>query len=292
MSAEPALFASVNGRLVPESEAQVSVFDRGFLYGDTLYETLRTEGSAPVFFAEHWRRLRRSAELAAYDLDWEEARARAGAQVIRELAAKNRAEPARVRLTLSRGQGDPDQIDGFTPTWVVSARPLRVLPESTYEAGVAAILAGVRRNSRRALDPEIKSGNYLNNLFARREARLAGAVEGVMRNEHGHLAEGASSNLFWVRGGVIETPALSVGILHGVTRAKVLELAADLAPVQEVQVDADRLNDAEEIFLTSTTWEVLAVTRWNGNRVGSGRAGSLALRLRQGLRALYPGEQA
>jgi branched-chain amino acid aminotransferase len=164
------------------------------------------------------------------------------------------------------------------------------------------VLVGISRNAASSLNPEMKSGNFLNNLLARREARLRGAMEGIMLSPGGVLAEGATSNLFWIRGGTLETPALSVGILHGVTRAKVLEIACaahlalptsglaipGLRELREVEAPPARLREADEIFLTSTSLEVFPITRWEGSPVGSGRRGPIARSLRQRLQALYP----
>lgn len=284
-------YAWLNGAFLPERDARISIFDRGFLYGDTLYETLRTHRGRVVFWSEHARRLARSCELAHFEIDLARYDLRA---VSEELARRNGLEPARIRITLSRGSGDPDQIDGFETTWVTSARPLTPPTEERYRLGVRALIVTVRRTPSNTLDPEIKSGNYLLNLLARREARLLGATEGIMLNGEGFVAEGASSNLFWVRGGRLETPRTSVGILHGVTRKKVLELAATRMPVEEVEAPPERLDDATEIFLTSTSWEALPITNWNG-RVVAPEGGPVAHWLRAELHRLYdsdPGQEA
>lgn len=279
------MLAYLNGEFVPEEAAVVSVFDRGFLYGDTIYETMRAHHGRLLFWGEHEARLRRSLELAFFECDPHD---RPLAGIAEELLRANRISTGVVRVTISRGIADRDQITGYPHTWVVTARPLKERTEDEYEAGVPAILASVRRNAVGSLDPEMKAGNWLNNLLARREARLAGAVEGVMLSVEGWLAEGASSNLFWLRDGALETPSAEVGILRGVTRSKLLELSRGLIEVREVMAGPERLVGAEEIFLTSTTWEVLPVTRWNGETVGEGLSGALARELRIRLRALYP----
>jgi branched-chain amino acid aminotransferase len=188
-------------------------------------------------------------------------------------------------------------VSGFHHTWVVTARPFQAVPAAQYERGAAAVLVGVSRNSRGALNPEIKSGNFLNNLLARREARLRGADEGIMLSPDGLLAEGSMSNLFWVRRGVLETPPVSVGILPGVTRGKILEIAMGgpiegLLSCREVAAGPERLDQAEEILLTSTSLDVLAISSWEGRPVGRGQRGPVARELCQRLRMLYPGAGA
>jgi branched-chain amino acid aminotransferase len=257
----------------------------------------------PLFWKEHRQRLLRSCELARFDTNWGDVDP---PRIIAELLRRNALRQARIRVTISRGLGDPDQVDGFHHTWVVTARPFNPLPESRYEEGVRAVLVGITRNATGAIDPEIKSGNLLNSLLARREALLRGAAEGIMLNQRGMLAEGALANLFWLCGGILETPSPSSGILRGVTRGKVLALARAatghgeggedlpgqpiprLREVREVDSPPERLREAEEVFLTGTSIEVLPVTSWEDRTVGSGRGGPVARELRARLRRLYP----
>jgi len=274
----------LNGEFLERDQAQVSVFDRGFLYGDTVYETLRTHKGRPIFWDDHLRRLRRSCELVHFEIEWEATRLESA---VSELLHRNRLGEARVRITVSRGLGDLDQLKDFVPTWVITAAPLIVPPDASYQRGVEAVLVEARISD----NAEAKSGNYLNNLLARREARLRGAFEGIMCNGVGHLAEGASCNLFWVLDDRLETPAATVGLLKGVTRAKLIEIARDepsVAEVREVEIGPEGLEGADEIFLTNTTWEVLPVTRWEGRPVGTGAPGPTSRLLRRRLRSLYP----
>lgn len=276
----------VKGVYVPEEEARVSVADRGFLFGDSIYETVRSLGGRILFWDDHADRLRHSGEMLEipvspepYDL----------LTVLRQLLRRNGLEDARLRIVVTRGVGGPDQLDGFEPTWVVLVEPFATLSDNEYESGAAAVLVTVTRHSRASLDPEIKSSNLLNNLLARRQARRQGAAEGIMLNSEGLLAEGAHSNLFWVsKEGVLCTPSRGVGILPGVTRHKVLGIADSLSiPTEEVEAFPEQLLEAVEIILTSTSWEVLAVTTYNGEPVGNGRQGKVARSLHQGLRDLY-----
>ncbi len=276
----------VQGSYLAEEESRVSVLDRGFLYGDSVYETMRIVQGRILFFEEHRERLQRSAERLGieivnpeYDL----------LEVVTELVRRNRIEEAQVRVIVTRGIGGRDQLAGFRPTWIVEIESFVPMPEEQYRAGVGAVLVSIVRHGVDCLDPAIKSSNLLNTLLARREAIREGATEGIMTNPEGHLAEGAHTNLFWVGPDrTVRTPALSVGILPGVTRQKVIECArAGRIPLEEVACRPEALDDAEEIFLTSTTLEVLAVTIYNGRVVGSAREGETTRCLRQALRRLY-----
>ena len=276
----------LQGEFVSEDEAKVSVLDRGFLYGDSVYETIRAVKGKIVFLKEHVDRLRQSARLLDLDLTPEPYDP---LDLLRELLRRNRLDSASMRIIVSRGCGGRDQLAGFTPTWVVLVEPYDSLPEERYESGVAAVLVSVVRNAIGALNPGIKSSNLLNNVLARREAVRRGAAEGIMLSPEGYLAEGAHTNLFWVAAdGTLRTPAVSVGILAGVTRQKVLEVAESLAIVcEEVAARQTELEDAREIFLTSTKLEVMAVTSLDGRMVGNGHRGETTRRLHERLRRLF-----
>mgnify|MGYP000470231374 CR=1 FL=1 len=200
---------------------------------------------------------------------------------------------ARVRVTVSSGVGDMDTVDVGPPTWVVTARPYVARNEEQYARGISVALTDVRRPSAATLDPAIKSGNSAASLRARRIARRAGADEGILLSGEGWLAEGAVSNLFWIHEGALETPALSLGVLPGITRAKVCALAAQgaagLAAVREVASSPQRIEQATEVFVTNSLWEVLGVARWNGRSVQGGETGSITVALRKALRGMYPG---
>jgi len=262
----------IDGVITDEKAAVVPVLDRGFLYGDSVYEVTRTSGGRPVDLGRHLDRLERSA--AAIGLALPAPATLAGA-VAETLAAAANAE-AYVRIIVTRGGGeiglDPALAD--RPRLVIVVRPL-VLPDpALYDDGVEVALVAVRRNPRRALDPAIKSGNYLNNLLGLREARARGAYECVMLNADGWIVEGSTSNLFVVRGEAVRTPAFTDGLLDGITRGRVLELAraAGIA-ADEAHLGPDDLFRADEVFLTSSLRGVLPVVRVDGARIGGGRPG-------------------
>ncbi len=271
---------------MPEEEARVSVLDRGFLFGDSVYETLRAHRGRILFFRDHMDRLLRSA--SSLEIDLGDAAVRC-LSILRELLRRNACEDARMRIIVTRGTGLAHEQASFTPTWVVTIEPFAEPSDEFYEAGIAAILVHIARHATASLDPAIKSSNLLNNILARREAMKAGAAEGILLSPAGYLAEGAHSNLFWVTPeGKLRTPSRGVGILAGITRQKLIECAPRAGrTVEEVEARAEELDRAGEIFVSSTSWEALSVTRWNGRRVGDGKRGAVARELRMRLRALY-----
>src|SRR5262245_13046246 len=235
------LFASVNGQVVPADEARVSVLDNGFTFGDSAYETIRTYGGRPFEWDRHLRRLRASTGRLGFEIP------QTNAELLERLDAvlARAANPeSYIRLIVSRGVGDIsyhfERVEG--PTVVMVVKPHHSYPESHYAEGVDVALVDIRRNHPRALDPAIKSSNLLNNVLAIRQAQSRGAEEALLLNQEGRLAEGASTNVFVVRQGALLTPPLTAGILAGITREVVLELAASLGlPVREEALGADEL---------------------------------------------------
>jgi branched-chain amino acid aminotransferase len=281
-------FASVNGVITPASEARVSVLDNGFTFGDAVYETLRTYGGRPFALARHFKRLRASAERLGFGLPKSDAEL---ARTLDALLDQARNPESFVRLIVTRGVGDIsyhfDRVKG--PTVVMAVKPFEGFPLSHYTEGIALALVSVRRNHRLALDPAIKSNNLLNNVLAVREAQARGAVEAILLNQEGDVAEGASTNVFVVRDGVTVTPPLGAGILEGITREVVLELAREAGvPAREAAVSPDALRRADEVFITSSTREVMPASSLDGQRVGSGRPGPVTLRLLEAFRAAIP----
>ena len=271
-------FASVDGVITPAPEARVSVLDNGFTFGDAVYETLRTYGGRPFHLDRHLHRLRASAGRLRI------ATGEDAAFVRRLEALLERADNVEsyIRIIVSRGVGEIsyrfDRVHG--PTVVMVVKPYEPLPETCYTAGVPVVLSSFRRNSPRALDPAIKSCNLLNNVLAVQEAQDKGAMEPILLNDTGEVAEGAGSNVFHVEGGTVFTPPLEAGILPGVTRAVVLELCSALGvPFAEEPVAVKDLLSADEAFLTSTLKEVVPVASVDGRPVGTGRPGPLTLRL-------------
>ncbi|RJQ32505.1 MAG: branched-chain-amino-acid transaminase [Peptococcaceae bacterium] len=266
-------FVYLNGDYVPAENAKVSVFDHGFLYGDGVFETMRAYGRRVFMLAEHLERLYRSAAIISLVIPYR----------IEELAAavegtiqRNNLSGAYIRLSISRGVGplgiDPLSCTG--PTVVCMARALAGYPAELYSQGVRAVTVRTRRTPAEALDPAAKTFNFLNNIMAKIEANAAGAYEGIMLNSSGYVAEGTVSNLFLLRRGALLTPAPEAGILPGITRNVVLELAVGQGlKVVETLFGPDELYAAEEMFLTNSSWELLPVVTVDGFPIGGGRPG-------------------
>lgn len=280
------MWVHVNGRLVEETEAQVSVFDRGFLYGDGIFESMRSIGGVVFRLDRHLDRLARSAARIGLERVPGPERIRAA---VRDLLDRNRLAEARVRITVTRGPGRPGDYAGATgdPTVVMYASPFHPLDPADRAQGVAVVLSSVRQVPATVLDPALKSISRLSAVLARREAVARGAFEAILLDTGGFLTEGTVSNLFLLTTGRIRTPpAPGVG-LPGVTREAVLEIAAGAGlPTSEEALPAAALETAEEVFLTNTSWEVLPVTRVDGRPVGTGTPGPVTVRLEEAYRDL------
>lgn len=273
----------LNDRFVKEEQALVSVFDHGFLYGDGVYETIRSYGDKIFMRDQHLSRLRRSADaigLSIPKVDWpallHESMARNG--------VGNERSDAYIRITISRGKGDIGLDPALcpTPTLVVMTQALKSPPPDRYRTGVSLIVAKTRRNLPSALDPQIKATNFLNNIQAKREALAAGVFDSVLLNWEGHVTECTVSNLFFVRSGRLCTPALSCGILEGITRGVILTLARDAGiAVEEGRFNAEALMAANECFLSNTTMEVMPATQLSARPIGDGTPGPVTRRLHQ-----------
>ena len=269
----------IDGEIQDEKSASVPVWDRGFLYGDSVYEVTRTFGGKPFALEEHLERLEKSGEGIGMKLPPRESIRRAVDETLRSGANPE----SYIRIIVTRGAGDIglDPALADKPRLIVIVRPTTGPDPKLVENGVDVAIVGVRRNSPRAIDPSVKSGNYLNNVLALGEAkRRFGAYEAVMCDAEGRLAECSASNIFAVEGGRVLTPALEIGILHGITRQKVLELAAQAGiPTEEAELSPDDLRRADEAFLTSSVRGVLPVVRVDGEPIGSGKPGPVTRKL-------------
>jgi branched-chain amino acid aminotransferase len=271
----------IDGRLVRPEEAVVSVFDRGFLYGDSVYEVLRTHRGVPFQLEAHLTRLEQSAARIAMETPLPLERLREETLTIHQQSGFSESY---LRIVVTRGSGKIglDIALATEPRRIIVAEELsRMLPPpEVYRDGAEVAVVGVRKNLREAVDPAAKTGNYLNSVMALAEARRSGAYEALMLDHQGRLTEGASSNVFLVIAGLLLTPSLEVGILKGVTRTVVLDLAREAGiPALELPLTADTLERAEEVFITSSIREIVPITRVDGRRVGNGRPGRLTERL-------------
>jgi branched-chain amino acid aminotransferase len=278
---------SVNGRITDGRDAVVPVFDHGFLYGEGVYETLRTYNRRPFLFDRHMRRLRASARMIALPLPF--ADGDLAAQIAATMTVANLAGEAYVRVLVTRGVGeltyDPQATP--TPSVVIIVKPqLDPAPEA-YARGVRVVIVDILRNHPGSLNPMIKSNNLMNSALAMQEALRQGAFEGVMRNYRGELSECTTANLFIVRGGAVLTPPLDAGLLPGITREVIFEIGRDRGTdVREQLLRDDDLFAADEAFLTSTTRELVPIVSVGEHTIGTGRPGPVTGRLLEAYRQL------
>jgi branched-chain amino acid aminotransferase len=278
---------NVNGRVFDQDHAVISIFDHGFLYGEGIYETLRTYNGRPFLFDRHMRRLRNSAAMLALPVPMSDAGIAAR---FRDTIDQARLEPdqeAYIRLLITRGIGDLTYDPAATPrpSVVVIVKPHEDLPADVLKRGVSAVLVPIVRNHPDSVSPLIKSNNLLNSALAMQEAVRRGAFEGIMRNYRGELAECSTSNIFIVKNGIAATPPLETGLLPGIIREFLFEVGRDVGiEVREQVLRDDDLFGADEAFLTSTTREVVPIVRVDDRAIGSGTPGRVTMRLLEGFR--------
>jgi len=269
----------LNGRFVTKEEATVSVFDHGYLYGDGIYETMRAYNGTLFLLDRHLDRLSRSANAISLTLPMS---LEDIGKALKETLRVNHLTEAYVRLHFSRGPGEIGLDPALCPepTMVIMARPFKGYPSEHYERGVSVAVVKTRRNHPLALDPSIKGTNFLNNILAKIESIRAGAYEGIMLNWEGFVAEGTICNIFMVKSGTIITPALSIGILEGVTRGLVLHLAdKEHVATLETAFTPHELSTADECFITNSSIEVMPVTIIDGKLIGNGKPGPVTAAL-------------
>jgi len=265
----------LNGKLVPEREARISVFDHGLLYGDGVFEGIRAYNRRVFRLEAHVDRLFRSAK--AIDLKMPMSHAEVCEAVVRTCKA-NRIRDGYVRLVVTRGVGTLGLNPYLCkrPQIFIIAAGIQLYPEELYEQGLAIVTVGTKRNHPEAINPRIKSLNYLNNVLAKIEAINAGVMECVMLNPLGYVAEASGDNIFVVRGKTIITPPTWCGALEGITRAVVMELAPTLGfVVKEDVLTRYDLYVADEVFLTGTAAEIIGVSKIDKRTIGKGRPGKV-----------------
>ena len=279
----------LNGEMIPRSQAKLSPFDHGFLYGYGLFETMRSYGGSIFRLDRHLARLHHAAEtlsiahkLTTFDLE----------KACYDVLKANNLADARLRLTVTAGEGDitpnPDTCSGITV--FIVARKLVPPPKKSYQRGYTAILSSYRRNSQSPLSG-LKSTCYLENVLARQEARAASVDEALLLTEKGFVAEGSSANIFLVDDDMLITPSLESGALPGITREAVLELAQTMGIMPLVrQVELGELRKADEAFLTSSTIEIMPLTRLDDKPIGSGKPGPVTQQLMSSYRELVAKE--
>ena len=278
---------NVNGRVFDQEHAVISVFDHGFLYGEGVYETLRTYNGRLFLFDRHMRRLRNSAGMLALRVPLSNEQIAARFDETMRSAGLGPDRDAYIRILVTRGIGELSYDPAATPdpSIVVIVKPHVDLPAETVADGVKAALVPIVRNHPGSVSPLIKSNNLLNSALAMQEAVRRDAFEGIMRNYRGELAECSTSNLFVVRDGAALTPPLDSGLLPGITREYLLEIGPEIGiPVREQVLHDVDLFEANECFLTSTTREIVPIVRVDDRIIGSGRPGPVTKALLDALR--------
>ena len=269
----------LDGKFVPESEAKVSVFDHGLLYGDGIFEGIRFYNGRVFRLEEHLDRLWDSARSICLDIPMTRAEM---TEALLETIRRNDLREGYIRQIVTRGVGNlglnPAQCK--QPSVIIIATTIAIYPKEVCERGLTVVTCATRRTSAAALNPAVKSLNYLNNVMARIEANLAGADEALMLNDAGNVAECTADNVFIIKRGHIFTPPISAGALRGITRSVVFDIAAELGlKITETDVTRHDVFIADECFLTGTAAEVIPVVKADGRPIGTGKPGAITMRM-------------
>jgi len=272
----------VNGKYLPSEEACISVFDHGFLYGDGVFEGIRAYSGRIFRLEEHMDRLYDSAKAIWLDIPFSKEEMM---EVCAESCRRNKIVDGYIRLVVSRGVGDlgldPRKCDRG-PTIVCIAATVEAFPEELYEKGLKVITAATRRTYGEVLAPQIKTCNYLPNIMAKIEAITAGTFEAICMSREGYVSEGSGDNVFIVKNGVIRTPHPAAGILNGVTRKTIIDLARSKGyHVEECLMNRYDLYTADEIFLTGTGAEIIPVVEIDSRVIGNGTPGPVSRQTRK-----------
>lgn len=271
----------INGKLFDKADAKVSVYDHGLLYGDGVFEGIRVYDGKVFRLREHVDRLYESARYIHLEIPLSKEKM---AEAVNNTVKVNEKKDGYIRLVVTRGAGslglDPRKTTD--PQLIIIVDDISMYPRELYENGLELVTATTIRNHPNALDPRVKSLNYLNNIMAKMEGIQAGCVEALMLNHKGEVAECTGDNIFLVKHGTLKTPPTDAGILEGVTRNAVLELArADGIPVAECALTRHDVYTADECFLTGTAAEVIPVVKCDGRPIGAGKPGPVTRQLRE-----------
>jgi branched-chain amino acid aminotransferase len=275
----------VNGTIARAEDASIPVYDHGFLYGEGVYETLRTYNRVPFLYDRHLRRLRASAGYLQLDVPFSDESL--ATWIGDTMAAAGDMEEAYIRVLLTRGVGELTYDIGAAPvpSLVIIVKPLEEPPARVFSDGIKVALVPILRNHPGSVNPIIKSNNLLNNALAMQEAYRRGAEEGLMCNYRGELSECSQANFFIVREGIALTPGTNAGLLEGLTRSFLFEVGQDVGiQVRNETLFPKDLEDADEAFITSTTRELSPVTRIDDRVIGNGKPGPVTLTLLEGYR--------
>lgn len=280
----------IDGEWYPREAAKVSVFDHGLLYGDGVFEGIRVYNRRIFRHEAHLDRLYASAQalVLAIPLPRDEMRA-----AVEETVRRNQREDVYIRLVVTRGVGELgiDPLSCPKASVIIIVNDVRVYPRELYAAGIKVMTSATRQVSHEAVDPRIKSLNYLKNILAKIDAQQAGAHEAILLNQEGFIAECSADNLFVVRGGQLLTPSPQDGALGGITRGVILELAAEARiPAAEARLTRYDLYTAEEAFVTGTGAELMPIAIADGRPLADGKPGPITMRLTDAFHALVRNE--
>ncbi len=276
----------LNGQYVRKEDAKISVFDHGFLYGDGIFEGIRIYGGNIFKCKEHLLRLYDSAKSIMLDIPLTYTEMEAA---LVESVAKNGLRDGYIRLVVSRGDGNLGLDPRRCPkaNIIIIVEQLSIYSEDQYKTGLKIVSVSTRRNIPDALNPKIKSLNYLNNILVKIQANLAGVGEALMLNAQGYVAEGSGDNIFIIKNGILFTPPAYVGALEGITRNAIIELCERFGyPCKEQPFSLHDVYVADEVFLTGTAAEVIAAREVDGRIIGSGEAGPITTHLLQEFRKM------
>ncbi|RKU23746.1 branched-chain amino acid aminotransferase [Candidatus Poribacteria bacterium] len=276
----------IDGEFLPKAEAKVSVFDHGLLYGDGVFEGIRSYNGRVFKLDEHLERLYDSAKSIMLEIPISIETMK---ETVLETLRRNRFREAYIRLIVTRGIGDlgldPDKCP--KPSIIIIADKIVLYPQKYYEEGLEIVTVSVRRNYAEAINPRIKSLNYLNNILAKIEGKQAGAEEVLMLNREGYVVECSGDNIFWIKNGTLVTPPVHMGILEGVTRNSVIDIAREAGlRVEERVFTRHDLYVADECFLTGTAAEVIPVVKIDQRAIGDAQPGKITQRLITAFRQL------
>lgn len=286
------LIIYLNGEFVDEDEARVSVFDHGLLYGDGVFEGIRAYNGRVFRLQEHIDRLYESAKSILLDIGMDK---REMFEAVLETLRRNNFRDSYIRLVVTRGKGDLglDPRKCPKPTIFIVAAQIQLYPEELYERGLEVVTVPTRRNIVEGVNPRIKSLNYLNNVLAKIEANLAGVSEAILLNNEGYVSECTGDNIFIVKNSEVITPPPFLGILEGVTRNAVLEIAEEMGlKASEKVFTRHDIYVADECFLTGTAAEMVPVVKVDGRVIGNGEPGDITRKLLKEFRRLVESEGA
>ncbi len=277
-------YVYLNGQFVKSADAKISVFDQGFLYGDGIFESFRSIGTQLYQFSQHYQRLVKSAEALCYPLTLTQSQLET---ILMELSERNNLTNAYFRITITRGEGQigfQRRMDNNL-TYLIIGREFQGFADHLYQDGITLQVAQTRRNAPEAINPQIKSISNLNSLLGKLEAKSTDAFEVIMLNNKEHICEGAASNIFWSRDQWVFTPATSTGLLEGVTRSTIMRLCEEKLNLRVIsgEFKLQDLQFSDEVFITSTSLEVVPVVKVEDFTINQGQVGPISRQLRKEL---------